>query len=87
VDAALMDLRDAMQSTGTCRFYRPDPVPDDLLRRVLDATRWAPTGGNRQGVRFVAVRDAGRRRQLADLYLPLWEQYVARATYCSQGGR
>jgi nitroreductase len=31
-------------------------------------------------VRFVAVRDAGRRRQLADLYLPLWEQYVARAT-------
>ena len=60
-----MDLRDAMESTGTCRFYRPDPVPDDLLRRVLDATRWAPTGGNRQGVRFVAVRDASRRRQLA----------------------
>jgi nitroreductase len=80
VDAALMDLRDAMESTGTCRFYRPDPVPDDLLRRVLDATRWAPTGGNRQGVRFVAVRDAARRRQLADLYLPLWNQYVARAT-------
>src|SRR5262249_43324097 len=58
---------------------RPDPVPDDVLRRVLDATRWAPTGGNRQGVRFVAVRDASKRRALRDLYVPLWEQYAGRA--------
>ena len=80
VDAALMDFRDVLETTGTCRFYRPDPVPDDVLRRVLDGTRWAPTGGNRQGVRFIAVRDPALRRRLADLYLPPWEQYVARAT-------
>jgi nitroreductase len=80
VDAALMDFRDVLESTATCRFYRPDPVPDDVLRRVLEGTRWAPTGGNRQGVRFVAVCDATLRRQLAALYLPLWEQYVSRAT-------
>jgi nitroreductase len=54
---------------------------------VLDGTRWAPTGGNRQGVRFIAVRDPALRRRLADLYLPPWEQYVARATYCSHSGR
>ena len=75
-----MELHAALETTGTCRFYRPDPVPDDVLRRALDATRWAPTGGNRQGVRFVAVREAALRRRLADLYLPLWEQYVSRAT-------
>jgi nitroreductase len=75
-----MDFREVIETTGTCRFYRPDPVPDDVLRRVLDGTRHAPTGGNRQGVRFVAVRDAAKRRQLKDLYLPLWEQYASRAT-------
>jgi nitroreductase len=74
-----MDFREVIETTGTCRFYRPDPVPDDVLRRVLDATRYAPTGGNRQGVRFVAVRDAAKRRQLRDLYLPLWEAYAGRA--------
>src|SRR5262245_58813089 len=75
-----MDFREVIETTGTCRFYRPDPVPDDVLRRVLDGTRYAPTGGNRQGVRFIAVRDAAKRRQLKDLYLPLWEQYASRAT-------
>src|SRR5215510_7823290 len=74
-----MDFRQVIETTGTCRFYRPDQVPDDVLARVLDAARWAPTGGNRQGVRFVVVRDAGKRRQLRDWYVPLWEQYVARA--------
>jgi nitroreductase len=75
-----MDFRTIVESTFTCRRYKPDPVPDAVLARVLDAARFAPTGGNRQGVRFVAVRDAAKRRQLHDWYLPMWEQYLARAT-------
>ena len=75
-----MEFREVLETTGTCRFYRPDRIPDDVLRRVLDGTRWAPTGGNRQGVRFVVVRDAAKRRQLRDWYVPLWEQYTSRAT-------
>jgi nitroreductase len=74
-----MDFREVIETTGACRFYRPDPVPGDVLARVLDAARYAPTGGNRQGVRLLAVRDAGKRRALRDLYVPLWEQYMARA--------
>ena len=73
-----MDFREVIETTPTCRFYRPDPVPDDVLRRVLDGSRYAPTGGNRQGVRFVVVRDPAKRRQLKEWYLPMWEQYVAR---------
>jgi nitroreductase len=75
-----VDFREVIETTGTCRFFRPDPIPEDVLRRVLDGARWAPTGGNRQGVRFVVVRDAVKRRQLRDWYVPLWEQYVSRAT-------
>lgn len=74
-----MDFRETIETTGTCRYFRPDPVPEDVLRRVLDAARWAPTGGNRQGVRFLVVRDAARRRALRDLYVPLWDQYASRA--------
>ena len=74
-----MDFREVLETTGTCRFYRPDPIPDYVLARVPDGARWAPTGGNRQGVRFVVVRDAAKRTQLRDWYVPLWEQYVARA--------
>jgi nitroreductase len=74
-----MEFRDVVRTTSACRHYRPDPVPDEVLARVLDAARWAPTGGNRQGVRFLVVRDPVKRRALRDLYVPLWEQYVARA--------
>jgi len=74
-----MDFRETIETTGTCRYFRPDPIPEDVLRRVLDAARWAPTGGNRQGVRFVVVRDAAKRQALRDLYVPLWEQYSSRA--------
>jgi nitroreductase len=75
-----MQLLDAIRTTGTCRFFTPDAVPDAVLARVLDATRFAPTGGNRQPVRFVAVRDAELRKQLAALYLPHWERYFAMVT-------
>ena len=72
-----MTLQEVIESTGTCRLYRTDPVPDAVLRRVLDAGRFAPSGGNRQPVRFIAVCDAQRRRELAQWYLPIWEKYVA----------
>jgi len=70
-----MTFNEIVESTFTCRSYRTDPVARDVLARVLDAARFAPTGGNRQPVRFVAVRDAASRRRLKELYLPIWKQY------------
>jgi len=71
-----MHLQEVLESAATCRTYKADPVPDDVLARVLDAARWAPSGGNRQPVRLVAVRDAAKRRRLRELYLPLWNRYL-----------
>jgi nitroreductase len=71
-----MELREVIETTGTCRYYRPDPVSDDVLARVLSAARFAPTGGNMQPVRFVVVRDAGTRKRLHEIYLPLWRSYL-----------
>jgi nitroreductase len=71
-----MELYAAMQSAFTCRYYRPDPVPDDVLARVLSAARFAPTGGNRQPVRFVVVKDAEKKRQLGEWYRVPWKAYM-----------
>lgn len=72
-----MELRDAMTTAGTCRYFRPDAVPDEVLVPVLDATRWAPQGGNRQPVRLVVVRDEAIRRELAAMYREHWVDYLA----------
>jgi nitroreductase len=72
-----MDVLEAMTKGGTGRYYKSDPVPDEVIRRALDAARFAPNGGNRQPIRWVVVRDAERRKALADLYLPHWKADLA----------
>jgi nitroreductase len=53
-------------------------VPRDQLWRVLESARFAPSGGNRQGWRVIAVQDAKTRRALRDLYQPHWHGYMER---------
>jgi nitroreductase len=73
-----MELRDVIRTAGTCRYYRSDPVPNEVLTRVLEAARFAPSGGNRQPVRYVVVRDPAKKERLKALYLPLWRAYMER---------
>jgi nitroreductase len=73
-----VDLYEAMRSAPTTRRFLADPVPREILRRVLDNARFAPSGGNRQAWRVVAVEDADLRRALRDLYQPHWRAYLER---------
>jgi nitroreductase len=72
-----MDLERALQTTGAVRDFSAHPVPDEVVRHLLDTARYAPSGGNRQAWRVVVVKDADVRRQLRDLYLDAWYRYVA----------
>lgn len=78
-----MELVEAMRTTGTCRFFTAQPVPDDVLYRAFDAARFGPQGGNRQPVRWIVVRDQAKKKRLADLYLPYWDEYF---NAISEGG-
>ena len=60
-----MNVIEAIQHRHSVRHYRPDPVPDDVLARLLGAARLAPSSGNRQPWKFVVVRDPATRERLA----------------------
>jgi nitroreductase len=72
-----MDLIAALTTTGAARDFTEEPVDDDTVVRLLATARFAPSGGNRQGWRVVLVKDPQVRRQLRDLYLAGWYDYLA----------
>lgn len=55
-----MNVTEAVRQRRSIRDFLPDPVPVDLLQEVFDAARWAPSGGNIQAWRIVAVAGAER---------------------------
>lgn len=67
-----MDVIAAIQARHSVRRYRGDPVPEELLARVLEAARMAPTACNRQPFRIVVVRVPGREAELARIYDRPW---------------
>lgn len=60
-----MDTVLAIASRREVRDYRPDPLPDELVVRFLEAARVAGSGRNRQPVRFVVVRNRALLDELA----------------------
>ncbi len=63
-----MDVRDALYTTRAMRRVRPDPIPEDVQARILDAAIRAPTGGNGQAWRFLLVDDPEIKATMGELY-------------------
>ncbi|RLI21569.1 nitroreductase [Candidatus Bathyarchaeota archaeon] len=61
-----MDLFEAIENRRSIRSYKPTPIPDEHLKKILEAARLAPSGKNRQPWRFIIVRDAERKKKLAE---------------------
>lgn len=72
-----MELAEVMRTTPATRTFTKEPIPDDVLHRILDHARFAPSGGNRQGWRVIVVKDPSVRRQVKELYQLSWREYVA----------
>ncbi|AGZ52835.1 nitroreductase family protein [Mycobacterium kansasii] len=75
-----MELYDVMRTTFAARQFTDDPLPDEVLSRIFDNARFAPSGGNRQGAHITVVRDADVRRRLAELGIPAARRYLAQLT-------
>ena len=63
-----IDLFEAIDTQRAIRYFRPDPVPDELITRLLQAAIKGPSGGIRQGWGFIVIRDQEIRRKIGDLY-------------------
>lgn len=72
-----METYDVMRTTFAAREFKDEPVGDEILYRILENARFAPSGGNRQGWQVLVVKDMNIRRQLKELVAPTIRQYKA----------
>lgn len=71
-----MDVFEAIQTTRAMRRLDPDrPVSDHDLWTILDASTKGPSGGNRQQLRWVVVREAATKARLGEIYRSVWAGY------------
>jgi nitroreductase len=73
-DAPLLDVMATMRAM---RRLKPDPVPDELLVKIVEAATWAPSGSNAQGFQFVVVTDRGQMAKLAEVWHKCVDDYLA----------
>jgi len=71
-----MDFFETVTTQRAMRRLKPDPIPDAVLRQIMDATICAPSGGNRQGWSFLVVRDPAKRVRLGELYREAWGELM-----------
>jgi nitroreductase len=62
-----MDLDEVIRTRRSVRDYRPTPIPSDVLDRVLNAARIAPSGSNRQPTRLIVVTDRKTKDELVPM--------------------
>ncbi|MFE0023510.1 nitroreductase family protein [Amycolatopsis sp. NPDC059021] len=67
-----MDFAEVLKARHMVRTYRPDPVDEETLRRIVKVIHRAPSAGFSQGHRLLVITDAGLRGRIADLYDPAY---------------
>ena len=83
-DAPIFEVMSTMRAM---RRLKPDPVPDELLEKLVQAATWGPSGSNTQGYEFVVVTDRATIGRLAELWRRSVEAYlgsVGRVTPAAQ---
>lgn len=67
-----MEFSELIRQRYSVRAYKPDPVPDEALGRVLEAARLAPTAANRQPFGIVVLHTEGHKEELGRVYVRSW---------------
>ena len=71
-----MELYEVMRTTFACREFTGEAMPEDVLHRIIENARFAPSGGNRQGWRVINVTQDSIKERLAELSLPTATRYL-----------
>ena len=65
-----------LHSTRAMRRLKPDPVPDALVRQILDAGVRAPSGGNNQTWRFLVIKDKEIKKRVQVIYKKAYDNII-----------
>jgi nitroreductase len=63
----MSDVLELLQSRKSIRRYTAEPIPDEMIQKILEAGRWAPTGHNYQPWRLIVVRDSATKKEIGRL--------------------
>jgi nitroreductase len=67
-----IDVFQAITGRRSVRTFKSDPIPEDVINRLLEAAQWAPSAGNMQARDFIVVKDSDVKLRLAEAS---WGQY------------
>jgi nitroreductase len=72
-----MDILEVIKTRRSIRKYKPDPVSEEEINKLLEAGRWAPSADNSQPWRFIVLRSQEVRKKLADTLT--WGRFLSQA--------
>jgi nitroreductase len=72
----MQDLFEIMQTTRAMRRLKPDPVPDELIRKILQAGICAPSGANTQKWKFLVIKDPKIKQQVQVYYKRAFDEVI-----------
>ena len=73
----IANLFEIIRTTRSMRRLKSDPVPNEVIRKILEAGVCAPSGGNMQRWRFLVIRDPKVKETVGALYKRAWDEQVA----------
>jgi nitroreductase len=71
-----MDLFDALQGRKSIRRYKQTPVPDEDIRKILEAGRWAPSASNAKPWSFLVIKDREVLKKMADAVRDMLDKMI-----------
>lgn len=71
------DFFEVIGTQRAMRRLKPDPVPDEYIKKIIWAATRAPSGGNRQGWRWLVVTDPASKKKIQEWYNELWSKATA----------
>jgi nitroreductase len=75
------EFLDLARKRRSIRKFKPDPVPDEYIEKILEAGRWAMSGANAQPWEFIVIKDQETKNKLAEIKKRDWEMtYITELT-------
>ncbi|MDX1581623.1 MAG: nitroreductase family protein [Alphaproteobacteria bacterium] len=71
-----MDVFEAMETCRAIRYFKPDPVPEEMIEKVLHAATRAPSPGNSQAWDFIVITDPDLKKKMSEKIYGVMSQTV-----------